>query len=39
MFLGNPNAFLPGTRRGAAGTISRTITTSRQIQFALKIIF
>jgi len=39
MFLANPNPFLPGTRRGAAGTISRTITTSRQIQFALKIIF
>ena len=28
-----------GGIRGTAGTISRTVTTSRQIQFALKITF
>ena len=39
MFAAGANAFVPGTRRGAAGSISSTITTSRQIQFALKIIF
>jgi len=39
MFAAPPNPFAPGTRRGAAGSISSTISTSRQIQFALKIIF
>ena len=38
----NPGFFVPtflATRRGAAGRISNTTSTSRQIQFGLKILF
>jgi hypothetical protein len=38
--LPDPLMFLSGgIRRGSAGSIASTITTSRQVQFALKIIF
>ena len=38
----NPGFFVPtflATPRGAAGRISQTTSTSRQIQFGLKIVF